>query len=244
MFFKKRPTVDADEQDWVLSAWRWLDDVLGPVQQSDTLWLPSHKHFPQSGLSEDAAAQHDFDLIKGKCGMATWPTRLVRQRARPLLAATLAHDAVVANDPGGTFRIDGETAVITYDPALLQARQQLLFTFAHELAHYALTVADSSPPGGEAFSELITDLAAAHLGFGWFGATCVVKSYSGPLAYMPEHLWYFATALFCELAATPASDYDGYGPSWVKSAIRQNRAFLQANPTALRALQVPAADSA
>jgi hypothetical protein len=201
------------------------------------LWRPNHADFPPSGLTGAAAAQHDFDLVKGKCGMATWPTRLVVQRPRPQLAATSAHNGIFVDDPGGTFRFDGETAVITYDPALVEMRQQMLFTFAHELAHYALSGAETAPPGGEAFSELITDLAAAHLGFGLFGATCVIKSYTGTLAYMPEHMWYFATALYCELTAVPASLYEPHAAAWVKSGIRQNRAYLQANPQLLKGNQ-------
>ena len=197
MFFNKRASVDGDEQDLLLAAWRWLDEVLDPVAPDYVLWLPGRVHFPASAESGHAAALHDFTLVKRHCAMATWPARLVAQRQRPRLVATWAHDYVSTRDPSGTYSSDGTTAIITYDPDLLQHRPQLIYTLAHELAHYALSTAPTPPPGGDEFQELYTDLAAAHMGFGLFGCSTVIKSYQGALAYMPEHVWYFVTALFC-----------------------------------------------
>jgi hypothetical protein len=204
--------------------------VLEPVETDDLLHIPSRAHFPQTDLTGHAAAEHDFALVKSRCAMAQWPTRLVAQRDRPRLSATWAHDHVMALDPSGTYSSDGTMAVITYDPDLLQDRPQLIYTFAHELSHYALSVAPTPPPGGHDFQELCTDLAAAHLGFGLFGCNTVIKSYPGRDAYMPEHVWYFATALFCELTGTPSATYQPYAKPWVLSGIKKNRAYLAANP--------------
>jgi hypothetical protein len=242
MFFKARATVDADEQAWLLAAWRWLDDVIGAVEINDTLFLPITAHFPPNRLTGHAAAEHDFALVKGHCAMATWPTRLVAQRERPALKATWAHDYVAANDPGGSYYSpDGEIAVITYDPALLEMRAHLIYTFAHELSHYALSRATTPPPGGEPYMELCTDLAAAHLGFGLFGCTTVIKSYKGEMAYMPEHVWYFAAALFCELTNAQPNIYEAHATSWVRSGIRKNRAYLGANSHLIADLRAAAA---
>lgn len=48
--FKKRPTVDADEAEWIGECWRWLDDILGPVDKEPKRQaiLPSRRLFPDT----------------------------------------------------------------------------------------------------------------------------------------------------------------------------------------------------
>jgi hypothetical protein len=241
MFFKKRATVDANEEAWVLSAWRWLDDVLGSVEPEDTLWLPTAQHFPPPNAKGHDAALHDFQRVKSCCGMATWPTRLVAQRERPRLMQGFAHDPVFVDDPGGTFSRDmaEDVAVVTYDPELLQIRSTMIFVFAHELSHYALSEANTACPGGDDFMELTTDLGAAHLGFGLFGANCFAKQYGGTNAYMPEHMWSYVTALYCELVDVPAASVEAHAKPWVSSGVAKNRAYLRANPHIVASLKSP-----
>src|SRR5205085_12416082 len=50
--------------------------------------------------------------------------------------------------------------------SLLAHPGRLIATFAHELAHYLLATAPTSPPCEDDEHEFLTDLTAAYLGFG------------------------------------------------------------------------------
>jgi len=104
--------------------------------------------------------------------MDQWPCRLEAQD--PSYPEEVAAGLMVIPedpDPAGTFSVPGdhsEGALITYDPDLISRPQELVAAFAHELAHYLVSTAQEFPPGGEAFTEQATDLAAVCMGFGVF----------------------------------------------------------------------------
>jgi hypothetical protein len=107
----------------------------------------------------------------------------------------------------GTFSVEGNGVQISYVPALLAHPERLIATFAHELAHYLLATAPTSPPCEDDEHEFLTDLTAVYLGFGVFMANSVFEFEAiqdGPMqgwrygrsGYLPEQDLVFATALF------------------------------------------------
>jgi hypothetical protein len=131
-----------------------------------------------------------------------WPVELVPQDAHrgQLDMGNAAGTIIPAPDGGaaGTFSIPGRapgeawTAMITYDPALLNEEAALVATLAHEVAHFWLAGARHSFPGGEALHEHLTDLAAVYLGFGIFLANNA-RDYAARQTEL-GHMWQYRRA--------------------------------------------------
>lgn len=246
MFWRKRPTVDADTQAWALECWRWLDTVLGPVDADSgrDLVLPSSKRFPETPKAGHERAEYFFSLVREYCGMQEWPCELIAQEVRPRLDLSPIFAETSSSGALGTFQAHGNSAVITYDPGMLDNPIQLITTLVHELSHYLLLSQPSEPPGGSDLEELATDLASVHLGFGLFGANAAFNfsasnqgwstSRSG---YLSEATWCFANALFMELCDVEPSIYTGYVKSSVASQIAKNRSYLQSMPETIAGLR-------
>lgn len=170
--FGPRLKIDADELEFQLATFKWLEQSFGPVREAPV--LPTLAFFPASRNKGDAKIADLFGRVKEAAGMADWPCELQRgEGERPAHVGTgllLRHEG--ASPPCGTFEVrDGEggaKVVITWSPSLADDPTALIATFAHELGHYLMSTAETAPPGGWALHELHTDLAAVHLGFGIF----------------------------------------------------------------------------
>lgn len=167
-----KPPVDADEFDWLLACTAWLIPVLGGREavQAHRLILPDH--FPDPTARGHARAVELFDQVRNFVGMGDWPCNLVagEEERETRIADGLALKHESGAPPLGTFGRSGNGITISYRPSLLLQPENLVATFAHELAHYLLHAQPTLPPGGEALEEHATDLAAVMLGFGSFMA--------------------------------------------------------------------------
>ncbi|HEY0313411.1 MAG TPA: hypothetical protein VGC56_13050 [Allosphingosinicella sp.] len=171
-FFRPKLPIDADELEWQLATFKWLQAEFGPVAKA--LVLPTPHWFPPSQRQGHARMEDLFAAVRKAAGMADWPCELRPGRSeRPVqvgFALLLKHHGAAA--PCGTFQVeeaDGtRRAVITYNPSLAADTGGMIATLAHELGHYLMSTAKSAPPGGWALHELHTDLAAVYLGFGIF----------------------------------------------------------------------------
>ena len=171
LFGPKLP-IDDDELDFQLATFKWLGRSFGPVRDAPV--LPSPVFFPPSPNKGDARIADLFGHVKRAAGMEDWPCELRRGAGeRPAHVGTgllLRHEG--ASPPAGTFQVEdgagGTKVVITWNPSLGDDPTALIATFAHELAHYLMSTAETAPPGGWDLHELHTDLAAVHLGFGIF----------------------------------------------------------------------------
>lgn len=253
MFWQpKKPTVDQDTVDWVVACWKWLDLALQPIdgQPRRRLVVPSRSNFPDTELTGPAKAEYYFERVKHHCGMDDWPVSLRAQAATPDLGQSIVFAEMPSKTALGTFRTKGNQAIITYDPGQTGNPVQLIATFVHELAHYALTAALDAPPGGPELEELATDLATVHLGFGLFGANTAFAFEqstdfdrqgwrSSSSGYLGENGWCFAVALFTEVLDLKASGYQAYAKPSVLAQIAKNRRYLAANPALVSALRSP-----
>ena len=125
VFWKKRPTVDAETEAWLIECWQWLDRTI-PAHDDKTggeLILPSRTRFPETDKQGFERASYYFDLVRDYCGMREWPCKLVAQAASPDLGNSVVFGGgVAAPGPLGTFQATGNAAVITYDPAQLNLK--------------------------------------------------------------------------------------------------------------------------
>ena len=123
----------------------------------------------------------------------------------------------ISHPPAGTFSLDGNGAVISYEPSSVADPLKLIATFSHELAHYRLSNLRREIPGGEEVHEYATDLMSVYLGFGLFQANSAF-SYSqhqdvmsqgwrySRMGYLGERGFVFALAVFLELKGQPSDE--------------------------------------
>ena len=209
--FKRKPIVDTDTAQWHVDNFAWLVDTFGgnAAFAESVLVLPKPGFFPSDGQEGHARALQILERVKHYCGMDDWPVHLVpdhnpaADRSSAISVATPVHGKHAL----GTFSVAGNAVQISYVPALLAHPERLIATFAHELAHYLLATAPTSPPCEDDEHEFLTDLTATYLGFGVFMANSVFEFEAiqdGPMqgwrygrsGYLPEQDLVFATALF------------------------------------------------
>jgi hypothetical protein len=209
--FKRKPIVDSDTAQWHVDNFTWLVATFGGngAFADSVLVLPKPGFFPADGQEGHAKALHILERVKHYCGMDDWPVELVpdhnpvADRSSTISVAAPVHGKHAL----GTFSVAGNAVQISYVPALLARPDRLIATLAHELAHYLLATASTSPPCEDDEHEFLTDLTAAYLGFGVFMANSVFEFEAiqdGPMqgwrygrsGYLPEQDLVFATALF------------------------------------------------
>lgn len=176
-FGPKRP-LSAEEWEWQLAAFKWLDETLGEGGPRQPLVTPTVDYFPPSSATGAARAAELLDQVQRAAAMdpSDWPVRLVfagDDRPHHVPVA----EGIALSRPGkgigGTFQIEAATgsawqAVITLSPIQLEKEMAAIATLAHEMSHYLLATAERPSPGGEDCHELLTDLTAVYLGFGIF----------------------------------------------------------------------------
>jgi hypothetical protein len=171
--FKPRLPIDEDELEWQLATFKWLAEEFGSAADTP-LVLPTSEWFSPSQRQGHGRVEDLFGHVRRAARMDGWPCELRAGRGeRPThLGGTLLLRHEGAPAPCGTFQVTGEDGaarvVITYNPDLAADTTAMIATFAHELGHYLMSTALSTPPGGWELHELHTDIAAVYLGFGIF----------------------------------------------------------------------------
>jgi hypothetical protein len=223
--FKRKPIVDAETAEWHVENFAWLAASFGRNRApgEPILVLPAPGFFPFDGEEGHARALRIFERVKHYCGMNGWPVSLVADdnpaAAHP--SSLSLSNPVHGKHAVGTFSVTDRAVQVTYTPALLARPERLVATLAHELAHYLLATARSSPPCADDEREFLTDLTAVYLGFGVFLTNSVFSFEAiqdgtlhgwrmGRSGYLPEQDLVFATALFIAvngLELAPAGQY-------------------------------------
>ncbi|HEV2678720.1 MAG TPA: hypothetical protein VGV37_29600 [Aliidongia sp.] len=217
---RSRSFLETDDEIWQAETWRWLLDRMGGLDdlKRSPLVVASRSFFPPTEATGEARVAHVFDSVKRHARMPEHECRLMAQPERPeSRVAQFTHlKPIEGHLPLGTFRVDGNGALITYDPAMIDQPVKLVATLAHELAHYRLAVLGEMPPGGEPNLEFATDLATVYLGFGLFGANTAFQfeqhgdAFSqgwrwSRQGYLTEREWLFALAVFFHLRGEPVA---------------------------------------
>lgn len=220
--FTRKPIVDAETAAWHLDNFIWLmrEFDVGEFEQS-RLILPKAGYFTTDGEQGHALALRIFNQVKNYCRMSDWEVDLVSDR-NPLAESAPISTVMVAPTKHalGTFAITGNSIQISYVPSLLKQPERFIATMAHELAHYLLATARTTPPCADDEMEFLTDLTAVYLGFGVFLANARFEFeaiHDGPLqgwrmghsGYLPEADLVFALGMFIRaksLDAAPACD--------------------------------------
>jgi hypothetical protein len=220
MLFWGGTYLDAEDEAWQVETWAWFLKEFGDLAQlrQTPLVTPTRAFFPPTEATGEARAEHIFDCVRRLSGMEHWPCRLIAQPARAeLRVGDVTALERISHPPAGTFSLDGNGAVISYEPSSVADPLKLIATFSHELAHYRLSNLRREIPGGEEVHEYATDLMSVYLGFGLFQANSAF-SYSqhqdvmsqgwrySRMGYLGERGFVFALAVFLELKGLPSDE--------------------------------------
>jgi hypothetical protein len=169
---KPKLAISDDEFAWMLACTKWFTQEFEGIDRlRQTPLVRSHlDFFPPSQAQGHDRAREIFEQVKTLADMADWHCDLMigESDPDPHIATGIALQREGPSAPGGTFGMQEDRVVITYNPDQLETPHDLVATFAHELAHYLMHSARSLPPGGEALEEHATDFCAVLLGFGAF----------------------------------------------------------------------------
>jgi hypothetical protein len=219
--FKSKPVLDPETAEWQLGCFEWLLTEYGSDLPISTrpLVLPKPGFFVTDGEKGHILAEKLFATVKAYAGMSEWPVKLIADLPTPAFAIG-TYQPQPLRHAAGTFSLQqDQTVEITYQPHLLANPQQLIATFAHELAHYVLSTATTKAPCEDDELEFLTDLTAVYLGFGVFMSNNVLNfsnvhdlggggsawSYART-GYLPENDLVHATAIFLKLSGESADD--------------------------------------
>lgn len=226
MFWSAKSPIDADDEEWQLECWRWLLKHYGGVAniQNQKLVLPTREFFDWPALKGEALARNIFDQVARYMDVDPADFDLVVQdeAINPVVGPYhVVQDAPI--DALGTYSLQGNRGVVTYDPALLGKPMRLVGTFAHEICHPLLLTIPDEPPGGSDMEEFATDLAVTFFGFGVINAN-VASNFVGfrddasgaqgwkfdGQGYLSPAERAFALAVYLQLAGKPASAVQPY----------------------------------
>jgi len=242
MLFRPKRPVDAEEWEWLLAGFKWLEREFPELDANRRLALPTDAFFPPLATTGAERGEGLMAQVKAIAGIADWPVRLIPVQAKrrgPINAVTaLQHGKGAA----GTFRLvrtdEGlPFAEIRYSVEQLDNASGLVATFAHEISHYLLHMRTTPFPGGDEIEELFTDLTAVWLGFGIFlgnnarysghvdeggGRGWFVSGWQG---YLGERMLMTALTLSEMLAGRDPNAADAYLKSYLSSDVRMARRY-------------------
>lgn len=250
--FGHKPFLDSDDEVWQLDTWEWLLRMLGgPADLARSpLVTPSREFFPPAEAEGHDRAEYILGLVKRHARLDEWECRLVAQPKRPeaRVGELTALKFESGHMPLGTFGVDGNQVVITYDPDSVKNPVTLVATLAHELGHYLLATLPEPPPGGAENLEFATDLVTVYLGFGLFGANAAFhfEQYQDVMSqgwstsrqgYLSQREWCFALAVFFALRDLEISDAKPFLKEHLYTDLVKASKYLARNPALIEKLQ-------
>jgi hypothetical protein len=248
-WFRTAPRLflEPELEAWHLAAWGWLLANFGGIEslRQRPLVTPTRTFFTPTETTGHDRIAHVFAEVKQHAGLGDWHCALVAQPAQPgLRVGELVALQRQTHAPAGTFGLDGNEPLITYDPALESDPLKLVAVLAHELAHLRMLACAGPLPGGEPYHERATDLATVVLGFGLFGSNCAFgfERYQDPisqgwrtsrLGYLEEREWAFALAVFLTLTGRAAAPIRRYLKPHLFDDLGKALSSCHARPTLL-----------
>lgn len=245
MFWTAKPTIEADDEEWQLLAWRWLLDNLGGIDalRSFPTRFPSHRDFPKSGKSGHAHVEFVFEQVTAAMGIDPEPFSLVAQdETVDRMLGPLAVVQNAPNDPAGTYQATDNSHLISYNPETARDLESLIATLVHEVCHAVLFSIPVAPPGDDSAEEFATDLATVFFGFGVFGgngsfrfkqyhdaATGTQGWSTQRMGYLSQNEWGYALALRACLTGEGTGIVEQYGSSGLVSNFRKNVRYFKKN---------------
>lgn len=161
-------TIDDHARRWIDENLERLPAVLGPgVLQDRPMVVPNAHFFPFAYDGSDAAVARMFRTVCRLMDVDPDRLKVFIDESRQEFWPVDENDNPIPLEPGGEFEMGADGPTVSISRSELHDPEAVAATFAHELAHLRLVEARADP-GAKFDRELLTDLAAVHLGFGVF----------------------------------------------------------------------------
>jgi len=209
--FKKTPLIDENTRQWM------FDTVLWAIKYFDAdtfhhetqLVLPTNEFYSGRVASVDEMANNIFKHTITYAGMQHWPLSLVNPN-QPI--STQLPNLEIKNSLRGNsasvILYDGEEVIkFTYNPQQINQPQDLIASYAQQLATLLVMQQKVLPPGGQECIAQAVDVLACFMGFGVIFANTAYQFRGGcgscfnPRANrevaLPENEILYCLAIFC-----------------------------------------------
>lgn len=216
--FKSKPSLDENTQQWIFDCFSWAVEQFDVevFKNNTALILPTNEYYPGSVISVHEMALNMFNHTVKYAGMTHWPLRLVEPQK---FRGTALPQLTINNGLRGenaliTTTSPTELIEISYNPNQVNQPQDLISSFAQQLATLLVMHQHSLPPGGKEFVPQAIDILACILGFGVIFTNTAYQfrggcgSCNNPAANrqaaLPENEMCYSLALFCYLKGITA----------------------------------------
>jgi hypothetical protein len=163
-----RCPISPPARSWLDRRLEWLAGTLGPgILSGRRLVLPTPEFFPFPYDGSDLSVARMFRAVSRFMDLDPDRVRVVIVEDHQQFWPVDENGYAVPLEPGGELEMTADGPVVSVNRSELDRPEAVAGTFAHELAH--LRLFDAGTTDSDEFdAELLTDLAAVHLGLGIF----------------------------------------------------------------------------
>lgn len=218
-FLKPGPVLDETSVDWLFDIYGWALQQFDAAQffNNTTLVLPTNEYFPGREKSAQGMADLILDQVATYAGIGHWPLKAVPEAVfEPLDGTSLA---LLGRERGEQLTKCSPTELggfipVPYEADMVLNPEALIASYAHVLAHYLGSMAESSPPGGAENWSMASEVLGVFLGFGVMMSNSAFHAPGGcgscsakmvaRSSFLSQYDTTYALAIFSVLTGTPA----------------------------------------
>lgn len=229
--FSRQAMLDDNTRQWLYDTFTWAISNFDVeiFSQKTQLVLPNNTFYPGSVSTVHQMASNVFKHTVNYANMQHWPLKLLEPEhfvasKLPVLHSPKERQTMLRGDMPVEFfnsssdllsSPQAEVINISYLPSQVNQPQDLISSFAQQLATLLVIYHPTPPPGGKEFVPQAIDVLACVLGFGVIFTNTAYQfrggcgSCNNPAANrqsaLPEYEMCYALALFCYLKQVPVS---------------------------------------
>ncbi|MEW6992398.1 hypothetical protein AADZ91_17145 [Colwelliaceae bacterium 6441] len=211
--FKVKPLVDDNTRQWIFDTFSWAIEHFNiqVFQQETRLVLPTNDYYPGRVASVEEMAKNIFDHTLNYAGMKNWPFELISPHQTISLELPLlkVNNALRGEKAEIAIADEQQSIPLTFNPAQINQPQDLIASYAQQLATVLVLQQKVLPPGGKDLIPQAIDVLACVMGFGVIFANTAYQFKGGcgscynpkanRQAALPEHEMLYCLAVFNHL---------------------------------------------
>ena len=233
--FKKSPVIDENTRQWLIDTFAWAIAHFDAktFHHETQLILPNNDFYSGRVASIDEMAENIFTHTVNYAGMKNWPLRLLspNQAINSLLPQLTVTNALRGEQAQILINDQIPTIDFTFNPQQINQPQDLIASYAQQLATVLVMQQKVLPPGGQETIPQAIDVLACVMGFGVIFANTAYQFRGGcgscynpranRQAALPEHEMLYSLAIFCQLKAIPVKNVTPHLKSHLRSDFKR-----------------------